>query len=438
MRIRIPSKRGVTRRSFVRGAASAPLLSSCVSLRGNEGPLQVGLIGCGGRGTGAAYQAINAEAGTVVLTAMGDVFPERLESCHANLTASLTADEEELGGERLSRLQVPPERRFVGFNAFRQVIESDVDVIILATPPAFRPKQLAYAVARDKHIFSEKPLAVDAPGIRSVLATAAEARSKGLSLTSGFCWRYNVRHQALFERIHDGAIGKLNAFYSTYNGTPIGTHARQEGWSDTEWQLRNWHHFLWLGGDHVVEQAVHSLDKQAWAFRDVPPISVTAGGGRQARSGPESGNIFDHFNATFEYADGAKAFHMSRQMANCSNENHDYFYGEGGHAVIENWTPLHRIENGETWQYEGESNDMYQQEHDDLFAGIRSGRIVNDGEWAAHSSLLAIMTRMSAYSGKTITWEQALNSTEDLNPGVIDWTERGMRPVPIPGQTEFV
>ena len=440
-----PSRPALTRRTFLRGsvaAASVPFV-----LRGEARPsaddpdvLRVGLIGCGGRGTGAALQALRAEKGTVILTAVGDVFADRIEPALAAIRKDLrTADDgTELPESAAAAVQVQPESCFSGFDAFQHVIDSGIDVVLLATPPHFRPQHLAAAVAAGKHVFCEKPIAVDAPGVRSVLATAALAKEKQVALVSGFCWRYNVRHRAFFEEVHSGALGELQTFYSTYNTGTIGGRPRKEGWSDVEWQLRNWHHFLWLSGDHIVEQAVHSLDKMGWAMRDVPPISAVAVGGRQARTGPESGHIFDHFGVTYEYAGGVKGFHMCRQQDGCSNENDDYLTGTEGRGLIRNWAPLHEISGKRTWRYEGEGNDMYQQEHDELFASIRAGKPINDGEWMAKSTLLAILGRMAAYTGATITWEQALASEERLGPPTYELGALEVGAVPVPGRTRFL
>jgi len=325
----------------------------------------------------------------------------------------------------------------IGFDAAQQLVAGDVDVVILATPPHFRPAHLEAAVAAGKHAFTEKPMAVDAPGVRSVIATVEQARAKKLSMASGFCWRKNARHRELYRRVLAGDLGELRAIYSTYNTGPLGTHPRQAGWSDMEWELRNWQHMLWLSGDHIVEQAVHSLDKMAWAMRDEPPLSVTAIGGRQAREGAETGNIYDHFGATFEYAGGVRGFHMSRQIANCSNDNSDTIFGAKGIGRIESGGQTLTISGEKPWSYQGEGNDMYQNEHDELFAAIRRGEPVDDGTWMARSTMLAIMARMAAYTGQTLTWEQALNSTQRLGPESYAWGPCPLLPVAIPGRTKF-
>ena len=426
----------LSRRGFLKGSAASlfvPIVAGKLKAQPRQDDpdvLKIGLVGCGGRGTGAAAQALNAEDGTVVLTAVGDAFEDKLERCLLNLG-------KHFGDKGAGRIQVDKEHQFFGFDAFQKVIDSDVDVVLLATPPYFRAEHLKAAIAAGKHVFCEKPVAVDAPGARSVLETVEVARAKQLSLVSGLCWRYNVRHRAFYSRVLGGALGKIRAVYSTYNTGPLRTVDREPEWSEMEFQMRNWQHMDWLSGDHITEQAVHSLDKQAWVMGDVPPLSVTAIGGRQARFGEGYGNIFDHFSATYDYPDDVKAFHMCRQIANCSNDNNDWIYGEKGNGTVLGWSNVHQITGENAWEYEGEGNDMYQQEHNELFASIRAGKPKNDGTWMTTSAMLAIMARMAAYTGKSITWEQALNSKEKLGPKTLAWGDVELAAVPIPGQKEF-
>ncbi len=434
---RRPQPSRLSRRQFVKGttlAAAAPFVTGPLAraaLPPVDDPdvLRIGLVGCGGRGTGAAFNALGAENGTVRLVAMADVFPDKIESSLGHLKKSL--------GDRAHLVEVDEEHRFAGFDAYQRLIDSDVDVVLFATPPHFRPMHLRAAIEAGKHVFTEKPMAVDGPGVRSVLETAAMAKRKQLSLVSGFCWRYNVRHREFYGRIADGALGDLRAVYSTYNASPLGQNPRQPGWSDMEWQLRNWQHFCWLGGDHIVEQAVHSVDKMGWVMGDRTPVSVTAIGGRQAREGAESGNIYDHFSATFEYEGGVKAFHMCRQMANCSYDNSDFIMGAKGTGTIASGGWHHELTGENAWVYEGDGNDMYQNEHDEMFAAIRKGEPINDGVWMTRSTMLAIMARMSAYTGQTITWEQALASELRLGPDGYSFSDLAVGPVPIPGKTRF-
>ncbi len=425
-------KNGLTRRGFVQATAAgvagtwaAAAVARSANVAGSDG-LKIGLIGCGGRGTGAAGQALTADKGAV-LTAMGDVLPDRLESSHKALS-----------GEYGDRVRVTPETTFVGFDAYQRVIDSGVDVVLLATTPNFRPMHLKAAVAAGKHVFCEKPMAVDAPGLRSVMESAAEARAKGLSLVSGFCWRYSDAERATFGRVLDGAIGDVVSVHTTYHTGTLGARPRKPEWSDVEFQLRNWWHFAWLSGDHIVEQAVHSIDKLAWVMGGRLPLRATCLGGRQARSGPESGHAYDHFFVCYEYENGVRSFHSCRQIDGCPSDNSDYITGTRGTAVVNGWTPTHRIRTafGE-WNYDGPRRNMYQVEHDELFASIRSGRPLNDGEWMCNSTMMAIMGRMAAYTGQTITWDQAMNSQEDLSPPVYGWTDLPVPPVAIPGKTKF-
>jgi myo-inositol 2-dehydrogenase / D-chiro-inositol 1-dehydrogenase len=418
------------------GVLAAQLAGSKLAFAANSDTLRVGLIGCGGRGTGAANNALRADSNTV-LTAMADVFDDRLNN-------SLQSLKKEHG----DRVKVDPDHRFTGFDGYQKLIDSGVDVVLLASPPGFRPYHLQAAVAAGKHVFCEKPMAVDAPGVRTVLAVAEEARRKKLALVSGFCWRYNAGERAIMERIHDGAIGQPLSLQNTYNTGPIWVHPRRPEWNDMTYQLRNWYYFGWLSGDHITEQAVHSLDKMAWAMRDVPPARCVAHGGRQVRTGEEFGHIYDHFSVVYEYEDGARGYHFCRQQAGCANDNSDYFMGSKGIAKISAFGPL-TITGDSSWRFRGERPDMYQVELDEMLASVRAGTPINDGSWMAHSTLLAIMGRMAAYTGQVVTWEQALNSQEDLvkfalnqelAPGDPEFAwdlELRVPPVAIPGRTRL-
>ncbi|MCF7708159.1 MAG: Gfo/Idh/MocA family oxidoreductase [Verrucomicrobia bacterium] len=422
-----------SRREFIKttGIAVAGGLFATKTLNAEPIPasetLKVGLIGCGGRGTGAAGQALAADK-NVKLTAMADAFEDRL-------TSSLSGLEKNNPG----KVDVPPERRFVGFNAFKKVLESDIDVVILATPPGFRPQHLEESVKAGKHIFCEKPMAVDAPGYRKVLAAVAESKKKNLSLVAGFCWRYSNAERAAFGRVLDGAIGDVRAVYATYNTGPIWVHPRKPDWSDMQWQMRNWYYFTWLSGDHIVEQAVHSVDKIAWAFGDVSPVKVMAHGGRQVRNEPKYGHIYDHFEVVYEFPNNARAFLFCRQMPGCSNDNSDHIMGSTGVCDVTGFRRIHRIIGENAWSYDGDYNNMYQTEHDKLFASIRRGEPINDGDRMANSTMMAIAGRMSAYTGQTITWEEAVNSEKDWSPPSYSWDQPvSVPPVAMPGVTQFV
>ncbi|MEZ5978589.1 MAG: Gfo/Idh/MocA family oxidoreductase [Planctomycetota bacterium] len=438
--------RTLTRRSFVAGSAAAlPLAAGCASAphaqerdpffaatrEKQARTLKVGLVGCGGRGTGAALQTMKAENGSVVLHAIGDVFADKLEPCAKNLENALV---QEFGEEGRARMDLPPERRFSGFDAYQRVVDSGVDVVCLATPPGFRPIHLEYAVGKGKHVFTEKPMAVDGPGLRRVMEVAARAKAQDTALVSGFCWRYNWRHRAFMAEIENGRLGDVHAVYTNYLTGQIGRAARKPEWSEMEHQLRTWHYHCWLSGDHVTEQAIHSLDKQAWLMGDRLPRWVDAVGGCAARPEPDSGNIFDHFAATFDYGDGVKAFHTARQWPNSHGENRDYVWGTRGHGVIENWTPKHQIVAGGTeWLYDGPGNDMYQQEHDELYHSIRTGKVINDGTWMATSTLLALMAREAAYSGARVEPQQILESERSLVPDAFVMGDLPAEHLPVPG-----
>jgi predicted dehydrogenase len=426
----------LTRRHFLRNSstvavgglvASAALTRAADASAPAPSVIKVGLIGCGGRGTGAALQALKADPG-VRLTALADVFADRLDSSLATLK-KMTAV--------ANRIDVTPATSFVGLDAYQKVIDSGVDVVLLASTPAFRPEHFRAAVAAGKHVFCEKPVAVDGAGIRSVLASAAEAQRKNLSVMSGFCWRYDPRMRATVAQIHAGAIGDLRAIIATYHTGTLTTKfpgTRTPGQTDLEWQLRNWYNFTWLSGDHLVEQAIHNVDKIAWLMKQEMPTQAIAVGGRTV---PAYGNTYDNFSVAYEYASGVRATLSCRQHDGVYNEVTDYVMGTEG--IFSNGRLATQGITGKTnWKYTGPTRDMYQVEHDELFAAIRAGKPVNDGISMAHSTLMAIMGRMAAYTGQVVTWNRALNSEEVLVPATLDWN--APRPVAaraIPGQTKL-
>jgi len=414
-----------SRRTFMKASTAAVFgglaLSRSAHAAGND-TIRIGLIGCGGRGSGAADNALNADA-NVKLVAMGDTFADRLQTSLANLSKRFPAD----------KIDVPRERQFVGFDAYQKVIDSGVDVVLLATPPHFRPAHLKAAIAANKHVFAEKPVAVDAAGVRSVAETVEEARKKSLAIVSGLCWRYYQPKRDVMDRVHNGDLGEILAIHETYNTSTLKQFPRQDGWSDMEFQIRNWYHFNWLSGDHNVEQHVHSLDKAGWAMREESPVRATGLGGRQVRIEGKIGNNFDHHAVVYEYASGVKLFAYCRQQDGCSDETTDYIIGTQGTADVMG----HSITGPKAWKYRGPSPDMYQVEHDELFKSIRSGQPINNGEYMTKSTMLAIMGRMATYTGKTITWDQAWNSSEVLGPAAYNWGELPIAPVATPGITQF-
>jgi predicted dehydrogenase len=427
----LPGPDAGTRRQFLKssttkivaGALAGSLLVERSAHAAGSDVLRVGLIGCGGRGSGAAAQALQADA-QVKLVAMGDTFADRLQASLDNLKK-----QEAIAG----KIDVPPDRCFVGFHAYKEVIEAGVDVVLLASPPHFRPLHLRAAVEAGKHVFAEKPVAVDAPGVRSVLESTKLAEQKGLSLVSGLCWRYDNGVRETINRILDGQIGDIVAIQENYNAGSLWMHPRKPEWSDMEWQIRNWLYFTWLSGDHNVEQHVHSLDKAAWLLHDQSPLRATGLGGRQVRTAPEYGNIFDHHAVVYEFPGDVRVFSYCRQQDGCSNDVEDYVLATKGRAqVLRN-----AIEGESKWRYRGPKNNMYQAEHDALFASIRSGKPINNGYYMANSTMIAIMGRMATYTGKTIAWEEAIASQETLAPPSYDWISLPVAPVAMPGQTQF-
>jgi predicted dehydrogenase len=415
-----PSRRGFLKTStaaLVGGALAGTLTVARSAHAAGSDVLKIGLIGCGGRGTGAASQALKADA-NVKLTAMGDAFADRLQSSLSKLRK-----------EHEGKVAVTDDNCFVGFDAYQKVIDSGVDVVLLCTPPHFRPAQLKAAVAAGKHVFAEKPVAVDAPGVRSVLASAEEAKKKGLSIVSGLCYRYDLPKREVMQRIHDGAVGDITAMHVSYNTGTLWMYARKPEWSDMEWQMRNWLYFTWLSGDFNVEQHVHSLDKAAWAVGDQTPVSAIGLGGRQVRIQPEYGNIFDHHSVVYEYENGMKLFSFCRQQAGCAVDVSDYIIGTKGTADV----MKHAIKGQNEWRYRGQPGNMYQREHDELFASIRSGQPINNGDYMAKSSMLGILGRMATYTGKRITWADAIASNEDLTPSAYEWGSLPVPPVAMPG-----
>jgi myo-inositol 2-dehydrogenase/D-chiro-inositol 1-dehydrogenase len=420
--------------AFVGGAVATRLGDVPAVYAAGSDEIRVGVIGCGGRGTGAAEDAVNAAPG-VRLVAMADVFKDKIESSLEALNKSVA-----------DKIDVPEDRRFVGLDAFEKVIGSDVNYIILATPPGFRPQHLKAAVAAGKHIFCEKPMAVDGPGIRACFEVYEEAKKKGLGVGVGTQRHHQAGYIATLKQIHAGAIGEIVAARAYWNQGPIWVHARQEGWTDLEWQLRNWYYFTWLSGDHIVEQHIHNLDVVNWAMK-AHPVRCVGLGGRQVRTAPEYGHIYDHFAIDYEYENGVHMMSMCRQIPNCQNNVSEALHGTRGFCQVNRytitgakpWKHSARPREGVPYASEQEKEDQpYVQEHTDLIASIRAGKPINELKECVESTLTAIMGRMAAYTGKMVTWEQALNSEENLVPGNLEWNmSLPVPPVAMPGQTEL-
>lgn len=430
------SKTGKTNRRAFLKSTGAVVIGSTIGLNvgfpkttfaQSKSILKVALIGCGGRGTGAASQAIKADP-NVIITVMADVFQDRLDQSYDILLKA-----------HPDRVKVSNENKFVGFDAYKRVMESDVDVVLLTTPPGFRPDQLSAAVDAGKHIFCEKPVAVDAPGVRKVLAAAKRAREKGLSLVSGFTFRYDLPKRELFGRVQNGEIGEIRMVNSTRNGGGLWYFPRKPEWTEMEYQMRNWYYYDWLSGDFIVEMVVHNLDMMTWALGGQMPLRAFGTGGRQVRVEEKWGNIYDHFAIEFEFANGVKGYNFCRQQDGCSSKNSVEIIGADGTAFYQG--QIHKISGKNNWDYQGEKKDMYQIQHDELFASIRAGKPLNDGEMMANSTMLGILSRMVANSGQTITWEQAMNSNQVLGPDFNQYSWDLKWPVPppaIPGITKVL
>lgn len=397
-------------------AAASTLLSLNAHVHANGGEaVRVGLVGCGsrrgGRGRGAAINCVNGGS-AVELYALADLFPDHLE-----YSKKILKD----GSGR--KYNVSDDRCFVGLDAYQRLLDlKEIDVVVLAAPPGFRPEHLRAAVKAGKHVFAEKPVATDAPGCRAIADACAEAEKNKLSIVSGLCWRYDHGMRELMKRVHGGDIGEILNLQCTYNTSTPWVVARDKAWSDTEWQIRNWPFFTWLSGDFNTEQHIHSLDKMAWLMRNVYPVKAYGLGGRQTRTDAAFGHIFDHMAVVYEWQNGVKCFAYCRQQPDCHNETTDYVIGTQGKATLlgRNQPSSYVITGQRAWRYPlaqlRRDPDMYQVEHNELFASIRNGQPINDGDWMAKSTLLGIMGRMACYTGRSITWDQALNAREDLTP----------------------
>jgi myo-inositol 2-dehydrogenase/D-chiro-inositol 1-dehydrogenase len=413
-----------SRRNFLKATAAtaaAATLPAAVHAAGSD-VLKVGLIGCGGRGKGAAKDVLKADP-NVKITALCDIFPDYLATAYADLKTAYG-----------DRVDVPETRRFSGFDGYKQLIDTDVDIVFLCTPPGFRPQHLRAAVEAGKHVFAEKPMAVDAPGVRSVLESAEMAKKKNLLCASGFCYRYEPAKLETVKRVLDGQIGDVSAVHVSYNTGELWHRGRKPEWSEMEYQVRNWYYYTWLSGDFNVEQHCHSLDKACWVLGDKYPVSATGLGGRQVRTDPKFGNIYDHFAVVYEYAGGVKVFSNCRQMQKCAGDVNDHVFGTKGSAQL----MAHTVTaGGSQWVYDGPMPSMYVEEHKAFLASLKAGKPINDMAKAANSTLMGILGRQAAYTGKKITWKQMLASKEDLSPKTLAWGPNEVPPVAMPGRTSF-
>lgn len=407
------------------GAVGATLLNSRMAHAAGSDEIKYALIGCGGRGMEAAVNAANAGK-NAKLVAIADVFPDRVDYAKSALKQPL--------GEQF---KVKDDQVFSGLDAYKQVMATNCDMVLLCTTPHFRPMHLKAAIEAGKHVFCEKPVAVDAPGIRSVLETTKLAEEKRLNLVSGLCWRYDLGVRETIKRVQDGAIGDIVSMQENYLTGTLWHRDPKPGqvWSEMENQIRNWLYYTWLSGDHNVEQHIHSLDKALWLMGDEPPAFCYGLGGRQVRTDAQWGNIYDHFAVVYEWANGVRCHAYTRQQANCYSETEDYVYGTKGKASI-----LAHTVNGER-VFTGNKPSMYLVEHQELNKAISDGKLINNGKYMSYSTMLAIMGRMACYTGERITWEQAMNSQQSLTPESYDWgpvkLPESATAVAMPGKTKF-
>ncbi|MBM4061021.1 MAG: Gfo/Idh/MocA family oxidoreductase [Planctomycetes bacterium] len=405
-----------SRRSFLKSAtSSAAALAAGTSLgalraaspvhHGGTGKLKIGVVGFGGRGSGFCTEALLAHPENV-LHAVGDMFQDRLDKGLQVVTAVMAEK------QRQAQIDLPEERRFVGPDAIDKVLASGIDVVLLASPPGFRPREVEKAVQKGVHVFCEKPVATDAPGVRRVHAACELARQKGLTVVSGLCYRYHEGRRAIVQQLQQGAVGEILVIQGNYLTGELWSHPRQPGWTEMEWQIRNWLYYPWLSGDLITEQHVHTIDVMAWIKGDVYPTACASLGGRQVRTDPIYGTVFDHFATIYEWQDGTRGYSFCRQQNQCWPNTNEYVFGTEGKATVFQ----HRIAGKRAWKYEGAVGNMYQNEHNELFAALRAGKRIDNGDYMCKSTLMALMGRMAAYTGKRITWEEAWNSQEALMP----------------------
>ncbi len=421
------------RREFMRqgaliagGLVAAPLMSRANYFSGADDTIKVALVGCGGRGTGAAMQALLTKQ-NVKLVAMADAFRDRLDDCYKALTADDISDWSGVKGNVKARVDVPEERKFTGFDAFRKAIPL-ADVVILTTPPGFRPMHFEEAVRLGKHVFMEKPVATDPTGVRRVLAAAEEAKKKKLNVVVGLQRHYQNSYRELFKRKE--LIGDITSAQAWWNNDGVWVNARKDGQTEMEYQMRNWYYFVWLCGDHIVEQHIHNIDVVNW-FKGGYPVKAQGMGGREVRKGKDHGEIFDHHYVEFEYADGSVLNSQCRHIKNTMSKVDELLIGTKG-RIFCGAGKITDLKGNALYTFDRKTeNNPYQGEHDELFAAVAKGDYVfADTENGAKSTMTAILGRMATYSGQMITWDRALNAKLDLAPTQFDWAAA---PKVVPG-----
>jgi len=433
-----------SRRDFVKGTSllaggilAAPLLSRANFFSGSDDTIKIAVVGCGGRGTGAAMQALSSKQ-NVKIVAMADAFKDNLDNCHKSLTEEINNSI----GELAKRLDVPEERRFTGFDGYQKAIAL-ADVVILATPPGFRPIHFAEAIKQGKHVFMEKPVATDPAGVQSVLATAAIAKQKKLNVVVGLQRHYQNSYRELFKR--KDLIGDITSAQAWWNNDGVWVRPRKYNQTEMEYQMRNWYYFNWLCGDHITEQHIHNLDVINW-FKGGHPVKAQGLGGRQVRNGKENGEIFDHHFVEFEYADGSILNSQCRHIPGTMSKVDELLVGTKG-KIFCGAAHIKDHTGKLIYQYDTKlENNPYQTEHDELFAAIAKGEYkYADAENGASSTMTSILGRMATYSGQLIEWDKAINSGIDIHPKVYDWNAAppvlpnadGYYPIAVPGVTKY-
>lgn len=429
----------VTRRSFTKSLSAisaAAMLGSRGLFAAGSDTIRVGLVGCGGRGTGAGIIDCAQSSKGVQLVAIGDLFQDHLDAAPKRIKKNLA--KRKLPVDDIYK--VTPDHMFVGLNAYKKVIQSDVDMVILTTPPVFRPPYFQAAVEAGKHVFIEKPIAVDPVGVRSVLETAELAKKKGLTVVAGTQMRRFEPIQQAIARLHDGAIGRITGGQVVRTAGGMRTWRADEakkraGWSDMEYEIRRWLFWTWLSGDFIVEMHVHNLDIMNWIMGS-HPVSVLALGGRQARTEPEFGNVFDHFSAEYVYPDDVRVEYMGSQIDHNTYRNDQRVQGSKGSAYIDFGNC--KITGDNPWEWTGKAANPAVREYAEMIDSIRNGAAINDGRQVAESTLTAIMGRMSAYTGRELKWDWAMNASKlDLTPKELEFGPAPGLPVAMPGVTKL-
>ncbi len=431
----------LTRRGFLKttaqaGAAVLLLDKARVHAAGSD-KIKVGLIGCGGRGTGAGIIDCAQASKGIELVAIGDLFQDHADKAVDQIVENLRS--KNLPADEI--VKVTPDTTFVGFDAYRHVIASDVDLVILTTPPNFRPQHLRAAVEAGKHVFIEKPVAVDPAGVRSVIETSELARQKGLTLVAGTQMRRLESNREAIRRIHDGAIGKITGGQVVRCGGGMrdwrgSEKARKPEWTDVEYALRRWLFWTWLSGDFIVEMHVHNLDVMNWILRS-HPVQAMGVGGRQARTEPEYGNVYDHFSVEYLYPDDVRIEYIGAQIDKISSRSDQRVTGTKGSAYLDFGNAT--IKGKRSYTYEDKQPDPQVTEYADTVESIRKGRAVNEGRQIAETTMTAILGRMSAYTGRAIKWDWAMEASKlDLGPIVSEFGALPEKPVAVPGVTELI